>query len=54
MTDPGEYDLIEDTTWDQFCEENGYEPSDIEEMELVLAEDDQMREQFDEWLAAGF
>ena len=54
MSDPGEYDNIEDSTWDQFCEERGYEPSDIEELGLRLDEDEQLREEFDEWLAAGF
>ena len=54
VSDPGEYDNIEDSTWDQFCEERGYEPSDIEELGLRLDEDEQLREEFDEWLAAGF
>ena len=53
MTDPGEYDHIEDSTWESFCEEHGHEPSDIEEITLRLDEDEELREEFDEWLAGG-
>ena len=54
MTDPGEYEHIEDSTWESFCEEHGHEPSDIEEITLRLDEDEELREEFDEWLAGGF
>ena len=45
MTDPGQCEHIDESTWESFCEEQGHEPSDIEELVLRLDDD----EEFDEW-----
>ena len=44
-TDPGQCEHIDESTWESFCEEQGHEPSDIEELVLRLEDD----EEFDEW-----
>ena len=36
MTDPGQCEHIDESTWESFCEEQGHEPSDIEELVLRL------------------
>ena len=46
MTDRGQYEHIDESIWESFCEEQGHEPSDIEELALRLEDD----EEFDEWL----
>ena len=54
MNDPGEYENIDEWAWESSCEEQGHEPSDIEEIAVRLADDEELREEFDEWLAGGF
>ena len=52
--DPRDRSQIDDDTWSRFCEEAEIEPTDIEEMEERLEEDEELGVEFDEWLAGEY